>query len=456
MIKEVDSGTPLLHDKDNELNEFKRSSNTFESTFNLSNTIIGGGIIGLAYALRIAGLPMGLILLAMCGVVTDYAIILLLKSGELADTYTYQGVVEQAFGKTGLIAISISQFLFPYTGVMAYNVAISDDILIVLERTIGSDTIFANRQFINGMVVLCIILPLSIPRNIALLDKFSALSIVCVLFYSLVIIIRAGTLAPLTVPSPNAWDFARGGVAQAFGVMAYAFACLHNVFPLYRALENTSVKRYSKVVHSSVIFSSIFYIAVALAGYITFTDMSQGNLLNNYCPNDDLANVARFVFAFTLVLTYPLQVFAAREVIETGFFRNRPKSWIRHIMITFFIIATATAVSMTTDSLGLVVELVGCFSASPLVFIFPPICYMKLKNEGFMRCKYILLWFMVIFGIALMILGTTMAILAQANNSEFTDAQRYWCPGNSRGSNSSNITTMMPLYTSTVSLVSIA
>ena len=72
-----------------------------------------------------------------------------------------------------------------------------------------------------------------------------------------------------------------------------------------------------------------------------------------------------------------------------------------------------------------------------------------------MRCKYILLWFMVIFGIALMILGTTMAILAQAKNSEFTDAQRYWCPGNSHGSNSSNITTMMPLYTSTVSLVSI-
>ena len=91
-----------------------------------------------------------------------------------------------------------------------------------------------------------------------------------------------------------------------------------------------------------------------------------------------------------------------------------------------------------------------------VVFIFPPICYMKLKNEGFMRRKYILLWLMVIFGIALMILGTTMAILAQADNSEFTDAQRYWCPGNSHWSNSSNITTtMMPLYTSTVSPVSI-
>lgn len=39
-----------------------------------------------------------------------------------------------------------------------------------------------------------------------------------------------------------------------------------------------------------------------------------GNLLNNYCPDDDLANVARFIFAFTIVLTYPIQVFISREV----------------------------------------------------------------------------------------------------------------------------------------------
>ena len=57
-----------------------------------------------------------------------------------------------------------------------------------------------------------------------------------------------------------------------------AFACMHNVFPMYRALENTSIKRYSKVVHSSVALSSIFYVSVALAGYITFTDMSQGKI----------------------------------------------------------------------------------------------------------------------------------------------------------------------------------
>ena len=51
---------------------------------------------------------------------------------------------------------------------------------------------------------------------------------------------------------------------------------MHNIYPMFRALRNTSVKRYSKVVHSSITLSSLFYVSVALAGYITFTNMSQG------------------------------------------------------------------------------------------------------------------------------------------------------------------------------------
>lgn len=437
------------------VNEFERSSSMPGSMFNLVNSMIGGGIIGLSYSFRVAGMPMGLILLAFCGFITDYAMVLLLKCGALADKYTYQGVVEEAFGKPGLVAISISQFIYPLAVMMAYGVAISDNIPKVFIRTIGPDTILANRQFINGMATLLVMLPLSLPRNIAVLDKFSALSIVCVFFYSLVIWIRAGTLATVTVPSADAWDFTRGGLAQAFGVMAFAYACMHNVFPMYRALKNTSIKRYSKVIHSSVVITSLFYVSVALAGYITFTNMSQGNLLNNFCPDDDLAAVARFVFAFTIILTYPIQVFIAREVIEVGFFKSYPKSTIRHVVITLALIGVATAVSMATSCLGLVIEVAGCFSASPLVFIFPPLCYMKLKKQGYFKLKYIHLWLLLVFGVAVMILGTTMAFLTQAGNCAFTETQRYWCASNHQAHNTSFANATSIPYTTTTLLQNI-
>lgn len=87
-------------------------------------------------------------------------------------------------------------------------------------------------------------------------------------------------------------------------------------------------------------------------------------------------------------------------------------------------------------------------------FLFPPICYMKLKGEGFFRWKYIPLWLLFIFGVAVMVLGTSMAIITQAGNCAFSETQRYWCPGNAlqqmHMNNSYTNTTTMPFssYTS--------
>jgi hypothetical protein len=46
--------------------------------------------------------------------------------------------------------------------------------------------------------------------------------------------------------------------------------------------------------------------------------------LNNYCLSDNLMSVSRLFFAFTVLLTYPLECFVAREVISNVFLgRNR-------------------------------------------------------------------------------------------------------------------------------------
>ena len=39
-----------------------------------------------------------------------------------------------------------------------------------------------------------------------------------------------------------------------------------------------------------------------------------GDLLENYCKDDDLMNAARFGFAITIMLTYPIECFVTREV----------------------------------------------------------------------------------------------------------------------------------------------
>lgn len=48
--------------------------------------------------------------------IVDYSIVLLIQGGNLANTSTYQGLVNTAFGKIGFLVLTAMQFLYPFIG----------------------------------------------------------------------------------------------------------------------------------------------------------------------------------------------------------------------------------------------------------------------------------------------------------------------------------------------------
>ena len=46
-----------------------------------------------------------------------------------------------------------------------------------------------------------------------------------------------------------------------------------------------------------------------------------GDVFENYCWGDDLMNACRALYAFTILLTFPIECFVARDLIETTFYR---------------------------------------------------------------------------------------------------------------------------------------
>lgn len=71
----------------------------------------GAGIIGQPYALRNAGLVSGTVLLIVLTVVVDWTIRLIVINSKLSGTDSFQATVQHCFGKSGLVAISLAQWL---------------------------------------------------------------------------------------------------------------------------------------------------------------------------------------------------------------------------------------------------------------------------------------------------------------------------------------------------------
>uniref|UniRef100_A0A3Q1FRR8 Putative sodium-coupled neutral amino acid transporter 11 n=1 Tax=Acanthochromis polyacanthus TaxID=80966 RepID=A0A3Q1FRR8_9TELE len=387
-------------------------SSLISASFNFINSIIGSGIIGLPYALNQAGLPFGLLLLIVVGFITDYSIILLIKGGHLSGTSSYQSLVQSTFGLPGFLILSGLQFLYPFIAMISYNITTGDTLTKVFQRIpgVGPDHILAERHFVILLSTVLFTLPLSLYRNIEKLGKVSLLSMVLTLTILVIVVIRAATLGPQIIPTENAWAFAKWNAIQAVGVMSFAFICHHNSFLIYGSLEQPTLANWSRVTHVSVGSALIVSAVFAVAGYSTFTGYTQGDIFENYCRNDNLATFGRFCFGLSIITTFPLECFVTREVVS-NVICSRDLSRAEHVSITLLIVAVCTAISLAYDCLGVVLELNGVLSATPLIFIIPSVCFLKLSPGPWFQSENLIPIVLILIGVFVMITGLIMTSL---------------------------------------------
>ncbi|RDB16965.1 Vacuolar amino acid transporter 2 [Hypsizygus marmoreus] len=359
-----------------------------DSIANMANSILGAGIIGLPYAISQAGFFMGLILLVILCAVTDWTIRLIVVNAKLSGRHSYIEIMDHCFGSSGRAAVSFFQFSFAFGGMCAFGIIIGDTIPHVVRSlfpslpTIPILRIFANRKFIIVLCTVCVSYPLSLYRDIHKLSRASGVALIGMLIIVTSVIIEGPHSAPELRGDPSKrFTIIGPGIFQAIGVISFAFVCHHNSLLIYGSLRTPTLDRFAKVTHVSTLLSLVCCATLAISAYLVFTDKTQGNILNNFSPNDTLINVARFCFGLNMFTTLPLELFVCREVIEQYFFSHESYNKERHIFFTTTILLASTIVSLVTCDLGVMLEITGGVSATTLAYIFPAACYFKLLDH---------------------------------------------------------------------------
>ncbi|KKY34557.1 putative vacuolar amino acid transporter 2 [Diaporthe ampelina] len=337
--------------------ERQRPKSGLRSAFmNMANSIIGAGIIGQPYAFKQAGLLSGVVLLVGLTVVVDWTICLIVVNSKLSGANSFQGTVEHCFGRSGLIAISLAQWLFAFGGMVAFGVIVGDTIPHVLQAVWPG---------LGDMPVLGI-----------LADR-----------RAVIVIFILGVVVILT---------------------AYeAFVCHHNSLLIYGSLKTPTIDRFSRVTHFSTGVSMLACLLMALAGFITFGDRTLGNILNNFPADNTMVNIARLCLGLNMLTTLPLEAFVCREVMLNYYFPGEPFNMHLHLIFSTSLVISATVLSVMTCDLGSVFELVGATSACAMAYILPPLCYIKLSSRSWKTYVAIAI---VIFGCGVMVISTLQAV----------------------------------------------
>jgi sodium-coupled neutral amino acid transporter 11 len=290
----------------------------------------------------------------------------------------------------------------------------------------------------NGNILIvtaAFLLPMSLIRNLSALAKTSLLGFGAIMYSVIFIVIRAfdgtysldyghgpGTFVDGTIASPaffreSLWnlDFTSLILASNLGL---AYVAHYNGPAYYRELRDTNTKRFGTMVGISFAVLTLLYIVAMGAGYETFGDVTQGNILLNYHPQDKLAMMGRLATGFSILFGFPLVAKGAREGIASAASSlGYPAvgSDKNHVLLVTTMLALVTIISCTVQDVSLVVGLTGAVMGSFIVYICPSIIYTRAvglvkgtDSKEYEKAKVNL--FLVPFGVVIAGLGVYMTL----------------------------------------------
>lgn len=150
-------------------------------------------------------------------------------------------------------------------------------------KTIPVLSLLTNREFVIVLCTACISYPLSLYRDIHKLARASGLALVGMVIIVASVVIESPAVKPELKGDPSKrFSFVGPGIFQAIGVISFAFVCHHNSLLIYGSMREPTLDRFARVTHISTAMSLVSCLILSIAGYVTFTDKTQGNILNNF------------------------------------------------------------------------------------------------------------------------------------------------------------------------------
>uniref|UniRef100_A0A669EBN4 Solute carrier family 38 member 4 n=1 Tax=Oreochromis niloticus TaxID=8128 RepID=A0A669EBN4_ORENI len=173
------------------------------SVFNLSNAIMGSGILGLSFAMANTGIILFTVLLIAVAILSLYSVHLLLVTAKEGGSLIYEKLGERAFGWPGKMAAFGSIIMQNIGAMSSYLFIVKYELPEVIRAFLhleeNSGEWYLNGNYLVLFVSVGVILPLSLLKNLGYLGYTSGFSLSCMVFF-LGVIIYKKTLLPCPLP----------------------------------------------------------------------------------------------------------------------------------------------------------------------------------------------------------------------------------------------------------------
>ncbi|XP_043707174.1 amino acid transporter AVT6C-like [Telopea speciosissima] len=364
------------------------------AVFNVSTSIIGAGIMSIPATLKVLGVVPAFAMIVIIAILSEVSVDFLLKYTNAGNSTTYAGVMREAFGRIGSLALQICVMLTNMGSLIIFLIIIGDVLsgsqsegsihLGVLQEWFGFHW-WNTRAFALLFTTLFVFLPLVLLRRVESLRFTSAISVLlAVVFVGISSVMAILALCEGKTQSPRLLpDLAHQAsffeLFTAAPVIVTAFTFHFNVHPIAVELQNPS--KMVSAARISIVLCATIYLTVGFFGYLLFGDSTMPDILSNFDRNSDspigsiLNDTVRLSYALHLMLVFPLVNFSLRANIHELLFTKSPQSTsadtTRFVFLTSFLLVFIYIAAIALPNIWYFFQFMGSTSAVSLALIFP-------------------------------------------------------------------------------------
>lgn len=370
-----------------------------QCVFMLVSTALGGGVLTMAYMIRLSGCILGSMIAVWAGLMALLGMDILMRATVQDGCESFAKLLAYHTGPKSQPLLDAMLSIYGNGSMIAYFIFLGDFLPKLMSDFGATAGWLLDRPMLLGFAAL-LVLPVTLQKKMGILAKITPIALLALAYTSVVIFVKApgyykenhakGESPAMTVMSWN--------IFKATSICIFAYNCHMNVVPVACRLKEPSRKRIIAVCSAAVAIQAVFYVLIAVSGYLSFMSGTQQDILQSFPHDDGFLAVSRFLLTCSILVGIPVNDHPTiQSTVDCIRYFTRPANspllspnsaqaqappnpWLRSV-IAVLCVFLQFFMAWKVPKVAAVISLLGATCGTVMMFVIPAIvCYKKIKS----------------------------------------------------------------------------